>query len=64
MKLREVNPHVGATETCRTTSEYNGVSFQKILDIKSKAMATGREADNTFAEKARKREPPTPHCEL
>ncbi|KAH9375813.1 hypothetical protein HPB48_017115 [Haemaphysalis longicornis] len=41
MKLREVHPHVGATDTCRATSEYTGVSFRKILDIKSKAKAMG-----------------------
>ncbi|KAH9382584.1 hypothetical protein HPB48_010342 [Haemaphysalis longicornis] len=41
MKLREEHPHVGVKETCRTTSEYTGVSFRKILDIKSKAKATG-----------------------
>ncbi|KAH9372258.1 hypothetical protein HPB48_011112 [Haemaphysalis longicornis] len=37
MKLRKVRPHVGATETCHTT----GVSFREILEIKSKAKATG-----------------------
>ncbi|KAH9364565.1 hypothetical protein HPB48_020288 [Haemaphysalis longicornis] len=41
MKLREEHPHVGVKETCRTTSEHTGVSFRKILNIKSKAKATG-----------------------
>ncbi|KAH9378046.1 hypothetical protein HPB48_022361 [Haemaphysalis longicornis] len=41
MKLRKEHPHVGAKETCRTTSEYTGVGFWKILDIKSKSEATG-----------------------
>lgn len=41
MKLREEHSHVAVKETCRKTSEYTGVSFRKILDIKSKAKATG-----------------------
>ncbi|KAH9375518.1 hypothetical protein HPB48_021139 [Haemaphysalis longicornis] len=41
MKLRGEHQHVGVKQTCRKTSEYTGVSFQKILDIKSKAKATG-----------------------
>lgn len=41
MKLREEHSHVAMKETCRETSEYTGVSFRNILDIKSKAKATG-----------------------
>ncbi|KAH9369409.1 hypothetical protein HPB48_007187 [Haemaphysalis longicornis] len=40
-KLRGEHQHVGVKETCSKTSEYTGVSFRKILDIKSKAKATG-----------------------
>ncbi|KAH9365264.1 hypothetical protein HPB48_007134 [Haemaphysalis longicornis] len=41
MKLREEHPHVGVKETCRTTSEYTGVSFRKILDINPKRRRQG-----------------------
>ncbi|KAH9382420.1 hypothetical protein HPB48_020427 [Haemaphysalis longicornis] len=64
MKLREDHPHVGVKETCRTTSEYTGVSFRKILDIKSRAKATGGMLKTPSQKKARKREPQTPHCDV
>ncbi|KAH9384772.1 hypothetical protein HPB48_026785 [Haemaphysalis longicornis] len=41
MKIREEHPHAGVKETCSTTRQYTGVSLRKILDIKSKAKATG-----------------------
>ncbi|KAH9364821.1 hypothetical protein HPB48_020957 [Haemaphysalis longicornis] len=54
MNLREEHLHIGGKETCRTRSDCTGVSFRKILDVKSKAKGTGGKLTTPSQKKARK----------